>query len=106
MSRREFTAWELAQAFAVDYIRQLWADGLYVNNRWLRAIHGHYFPVWMEWKTDLTMRDVDQQAEELVERWAEEDTSSDPVFTEKLNGETPLGGEMRLRASWKPPGGF
>ena len=42
------------------------------------------------------MQDVDLQIEELLEP-SEVDK---PIFTETKEGETLLGGEMRLRAPW------
>ena len=58
--------------------------------------HENWFQYWVDYKTCLTMRDVDAQVEELLEP-SEVDK---PIFTETLEGETPLGGEMRLRAPW------
>ena len=96
MSPRVFTLWEILQALTVDVIRRLWDDDQHVNNKWLRAIHANWFNVWVDWKTDLTMRDVDRQIAELFE----ESEVTPPLFTEELEGETPLGGEMRARAPW------
>ena len=42
------------------------------------------------------MQDVDQQIEDLFL----ESEIDPPVFSEELEGETPLGGRMRLRAPW------
>jgi len=92
---------KLLQALTVEAIRRLWDRGLYRRNVWLKAIHENWFDIWVEWRTGLTMRSVDHQAEQLVKQWEEEDTSADPIFTEELEGETPLGGEMRLRAPWE-----
>ena len=103
MSPRVFTLWEILQALTVDAIRRLWDDGQHVNNKWLRAIHANWFNVWVDWKTDLTMRDVDRQAAEIVDMWeANEDPAVDAyAFSETQEGETPLGGEMRLTARWE-----
>lgn len=100
MSTRIFTLWEILQALTVDIIRRLWDDGQHLNNKWLKAIHGNWFGIWVEWKADLTMRDVDLQAAEIVSAWEIEDQQP-PVFSEEAEGETPLGGEMRLRAPWE-----
>jgi hypothetical protein len=80
----------------VDVIRQLWDDGFYVNNKWLKMCHEAWFSYWVDYRTCLTMQDVDQQIEELFT----EPEVDPPVFTEELEGETPLGGKMRLRAPW------
>lgn len=42
------------------------------------------------------MQDVDRQIEEL----SEPSEVDKPIFTENPEGETLLGGEMRLRAPW------
>ena len=103
MTRRRFTVWEVMKAFTVDIIRRLWNEGKHVHNKWLKAVHANWFELWVEWKTERIMRDVDRQATNLVELWeAEEDPAIDAyVFSERVEGETPLGGEMRLVASWK-----
>ena len=84
------------QGFTVDVIRRLWGHGMYRDNKWLKMCHENWFQYWVDYKTCLTMRDVDAQVEELLEP-SEVDK---PIFTETLEGETPLGGEMRLRAPW------
>lgn len=103
MSRREFTWQELLQAFAVDVIRRLWDAGQYRQNKWLKAIVEAWFDVWVEWKTDLTMRDVDRQAEQIVEDWYADKPGpvDNYLYREMIEGETPLGGEMRLTARWE-----
>jgi len=78
--------------FLVEIIRRLWDKGLYINNKYLRMIHDQYFDLWVDWRTDIVMKDVDKQAQQLT---------PDPVvaaaaFTETKKGETPLGGELRL----------
>ena len=46
------------------------------------------------------MADVDRQVEELHETWSQQDDDRFQ-YSETLEGETPLGGEMRLRAPWE-----
>lgn len=103
MSRRVFTFWEVMQALAVDIIRRLWHNGKHVNNQWLKRVHDNWFELWVDWKTARVMRSVDRQATNLVEMWEDnEDPAADAyVLSETEEGETPLGGEMRLVASWK-----
>lgn len=84
------------QGFAVDVIRRLWDRKLYQDNKWLKMVHANWFNYWVEYRTCLTMQDVDAQIEELLEP-SEVDK---PIFTETIKGETSLGGEMRLRAPW------
>ena len=84
------------QGLIVDVIRRLWDRGLYKNNKWLKMCHENWFNYWVEYRTCLTMQDVDVQIEELLEP-SEVDK---PIFTEEKEGETPLGGPMELRAPW------
>jgi hypothetical protein len=84
------------QGFAVDVIRRLWDRKLYQDNKWLKMVHANWFNYWVEYRTCLTMQDVDAQIEELLEP-SEVDK---PIFTEEEHGETPLGGPMELRAPW------
>ena len=82
------------QALAVDIIRRLWDLGKYHNNKWLQQIHDTWFHHWVDVKTANTMADVDDQVDDLHELW--DDAEEDPwVITEELEGETPLGGELR-----------
>jgi hypothetical protein len=103
LSRRQFTWQELLQALTVDVIRRLWDSGQYRQNKWCKAIVEQWFFVWVEWKTDLTMRDVDQMAEQIFDDWYDDkpDLVDDYLYTEVIEGETPLGGEMRLTARWE-----
>ena len=96
-----FTWQELIQAYVVEIIRRLWDEGENRDNKWLKMVHDNWFDVWVKWKTDLTMRNVDRQAEELVDQWDVAESAYDYVFSENLKGETPLGGEMRVVAPWK-----
>ena len=73
------------QGFAVDVIRRLWDRKLYQDNKWLKMVHANWFNYWVEYKTCLTMQDVDVQIEELLEP-SEVDK---PIFTEEEHGETP-----------------
>jgi len=84
------------QGLIVDIIRRLWDHGLYKDNKWLKMCHTNWFNYWVEYRTCLTMQDVDAQVEELLEP-SEVDK---PIFIEEEHGETPLGGPMELRAPW------
>jgi len=90
------TATEICMAFLVEVIRILWDKGLYRQNKWLQMTHDEWFDVWTIWRTGLTMKDVDRQIEEMFC----EPEIGPPVFSEELEGETPLGGKMELRAPW------
>lgn len=77
----------------VEFIRQLWDRGLYRDNPWLRRIVDNYMELWVDWRTGMTMEEVDRQVTILN---PEPVKLTEPTFTETLEGETPLGGEMRL----------
>ena len=84
------------KALTVEIIRLLWDRGLHRQNKILQQIHEEWFSFWVEWKTSITMKDVDRQIEELFL----ESEVDPPVFSEELEGETPLGGKLWLRAPW------
>lgn len=84
------------QGLAVEIIRILWDHGYYRQNPWLQRIHEYWFDYWVQFKTDATMADVDRQIEEL----REPSGVDAPIYTETVEGDTPLGGEMRLSAPW------
>ena len=84
------------QGLLVEIIRILWDHGYYNDNVWLQRVHDNYFSYWVDYKTQQTMQSVDEQIEELIQPAAVDK----PVFSETLEGETLLGGEMRLTAPW------
>ena len=84
------------QGLVVEIIRILWDHGLYRQNPWLQRIHDYWFDYWVEFKTQQTMKDVDDQAK----CFPGESGVPDPIYTEQKEGPTALGGEMRLTAPW------
>jgi hypothetical protein len=84
------------EGLAVEIIRIFWDHGYFTDNKWLQMIHDNWWCHWVAYKTNVTLQDVDRQIEDLVQA-AEVD---EPVFSEKLEGETLLGGKMELRAPW------
>ena len=84
------------QGLMVEIIKILWDHGYYHNNPWLQRIHDNWHPFWVDYKTGITMADVDKQIEEMFL----ESEIEPPVFSEELEGETPLGGKLELRAPW------
>ena len=80
-------------ALVVEIIRALWDKGLYRDNKWLRLCHDNWLHHWIDWRTSLTMEDVDQQAKELTP----EPKVVKPLYWEEEEGETPLGGPMGFR---------
>lgn len=77
----------------VDIIRNLWDRDLYRDNKWLKLCHDNWFNYWLDYRTSLTMADVDRQIEDMIE----EPTIPDPVYWEEIEGETPLGGPLGFR---------
>ena len=96
MSIRTFGLTKRLQALAVDIILRLWDHGLYRDNKWLKMVHANWLHHWIDVKTAVTMDDVDRQIEKLVE----DPCIPEFIVSEELDGETPLGGEMRSRAPW------
>jgi nitrogen fixation/metabolism regulation signal transduction histidine kinase len=43
------------------------------SNPIVARILAHCFSDWMEWKTEMTMKDVDRQVEEIKETWKEQE---------------------------------
>ena len=46
------------------------------SNTLVRMAMAHCFPDWVLWKTELTMKDVDRQTDELKEQWREEENEA------------------------------
>lgn len=90
---KKLPAKRVMKALVVEVIRILWDRGLYRDNKWLRLCHDNWLHHWLDWRTSLTMEDVDQQAKELTP----EPEIVKPVYWEEEEGETPLGGPMGFR---------
>ena len=75
------------------------------NSWWVKALFKQTRPDWVEWKTELAMRDVEQQIVELHQLWDQQQLNAQqPVITEAAadgsNAQQLLGGELRARAPW------
>ena len=88
------------RGLTVDIIRRMWDRGIMRDNKWLNMCHDNWFDYWVDYRTCVTMTDVDRQAAELN---PEPVKMEEPTFTETLEGETPLGGEMRLSHDFYTP---
>jgi hypothetical protein len=84
------------KGLTVEIIKILWDHGYCRSYPWLQRFHDEWFPFWVELKTSIAMKDVDRQIEEMFM----ESEVDPPVFSEELEGETPLGGKLNLRAPW------
>jgi hypothetical protein len=61
-------------AFALCYEAALWAMQRFPRlRRWLALVLEYCRPFWTEWKTQLTLKEVDKQVEELKEQWEKEE---------------------------------
>lgn len=60
----------------------------------ITALLAHTFSDWIEWKTELTLKDVDLQVAEIHYLWAAEDPSPVISFSEDIMG------ELRISAPW------
>jgi len=90
---KRMTLEKVTMALVVEVIRRFWDRGLYRTNTWLRKIHDRWFDVWVEFRTQSTMNEVDRQIKELNSKPVE---MVSPVYWEQEQGETPLGGVMGL----------
>lgn len=91
------------KGLAVDLIRELWDRGLYRDNKWLKMCHEAWFQDWVDYRTCLTMQDVDRQIEELLEPSGVDK----PIIIEHepdgSKAQELLGGELEIRAPWYNP---
>lgn len=84
--------WDLFRGWVVDIIRRFWDRGEYQDVEWMQKVHDAWFSFWVEMKTYYTMKDVDEQATILTP----DPEVPNPIYWEEEEGETPLGGPMRL----------
>ena len=97
------------------------------SNTLVRMAMAHCFPDWVLWKTELTMKDVDEQAEELKEQWRDEENEAIRKKVSKLfpdakvtthneqgavliehppdgsKAQDLLGGTMEIKSPWSLP---
>ena len=95
VSRPSYSIWG---AVIVELLRLLISQkpGM-VFNKWVSLAINYWMDDWLEWKTERTMKGVDQQVKNLHKQWGEMEEPL-TVFTETKEGETSLGGEMRIRS--------
>jgi hypothetical protein len=97
-------------------------------NKLVQMVMTHCFPDWVLWKTEITMKDVDTQAETLKEQWQKEDNEKVVEKVSKLfpdakvtthdektgavliehppdgsKAQGLLGGTMEIRSPWSLP---
>lgn len=81
-------------------------DPRWTNNWLIKLVRSHCLTDWREWKTEQTMKQVDQQIEDLHLAWKQQEQSefTAPTITELppdgSRAQELLGGEMRITAPW------
>ena len=91
------------QGFTVEIIRILWDHGFYRQNPLLKRIHDNWFSCWVEFRTERTMSDVDEQIESIQKEWASEDPKP-TIIEHESDGSAAqelLGGPLEIKAPWK-----
>lgn len=79
----------------------------FINQVWVKKVRNYCRPDWAEWRTQLVMKDIDEQVETIQEEWKiAEEEKNQPIFREKPSdgsaAQELLGGEMRLTSPWNP----
>lgn len=80
------------KGLAVELIRLLWKNDIYPELPWFREVHDNWFEYWVAFKTEQTMREVDEQIEEALSKGIDP-----PLYWDQEEGETPLGGPLDYR---------
>lgn len=81
-------------------------DMRWEQNPLIRSIRSYCFPDWTEWKTEQTMKNVDQQINDLqLQGKAEDDIKYvTPIIIEHpsdgSNAQELLGGTLQIKAPW------
>ncbi len=69
--------YSLLNAIIYEVCRILIENGtLSRNNSIVARILEHCFPDWVEWKTEMTMKDVDRQTEKIKADWKEQENQN------------------------------
>lgn len=73
---------------------------------WVRATMRYCFPDWVEWTTEVTMKDVDSQVEELKKEWAKDDPKPEIIEHPSDGSEAQelLGGALEIKSPWSRDG--
>lgn len=95
-----FPKYNIWGAVLVEALRQLInAKPSLSTNKFVEMAIDFWFQDWVSWKTNKTMDSVDQQVEQ-IQKIMSQKAKPQTVFTETKEGETALGGEMRIRPNW------
>lgn len=94
MSERSYRLWA---AITHEVLRLLCDDRPSLrHNQIVRALLEHTRGDWIEWRTEVTLRDVDAQIAALHQQWSAHDAPTAPVITDN-------GTELRIHAPWFDP---
>ena len=90
-------AYRLWAALAHELVRLVCDERpRYKHNQIVRALLEHTRGDWIDWKTDITLRDLDAQLAAIKALDCTDNSRTAPVFTDD-------GKELRLRAPWFTP---
>lgn len=103
MNEREYRIW----AAATHEVLRLLCDRRpsLRHNTIVKALLKNTRPDWVQWKTAVAMREVDEWIAEMHHHWDEEHAAANaPVITETppdgSKAQELLGGELRIQAPW------
>jgi len=103
VSQRDYRIW----AAVTHEVLRLWCDRRpsLRHNTIVKALLENTRPDWVQWKTAVAMREVDEWITEMHHQWDEEHAAAiAPVITEAppdgSKAQDLLGGELRIRAPW------
>lgn len=87
-------------AVMVEGMRQLInAKPSLSTNKIVEKVIDYWFEDWVSWKAERAMRSVDRQTK-AINQSMDAEAKPQTLYTETAEGETPLGGEMRIRSHW------
>ena len=91
MSERSYRLWA---ALIHEVLRLLCDDRPSLRHHPIvRALLEHSRGDWINWRTELTLRDVDAQIAAIHQQWSADDAPTAPVLTD-------TGTELRITAPW------
>lgn len=94
MSQRSYRLWA---AITHEVLRLLCDDRPSLrHNQIVTALLAHTRGDWIDWRTEVALRDVDAQIAALHQQWSAHDAPTAPVITDD-------GVELRIRAPWIDP---
>lgn len=71
---------------------------------WVRAALNWCRTDWVEWRTEKTLKDVDEQAKLIADEWAQQEKPKYELIEHPPDGSKAqelLGGAMEIRSTWR-----